>query len=170
MEKFSWTSAQVGYSLGFVGLMVSIVQGGLIRITIPKLGYKNSVWVGLILLAIGLVLISLAGKGWMIYAFIVPYCLGGIAGPAIQGIISNQVPDNEQGEIQGAITGLMSLTSIIGPVIMTRLFSYFTKPDSIFIFPGAPFMLAALLVITSLIFSVRPLAAYHVVHGERKTT
>jgi DHA1 family tetracycline resistance protein-like MFS transporter len=100
----------------------------------------------------------------MIYLFIIPYCLGGIAAPAIQGVISNQVPDNAQGEIQGAITSLMSLTSILGPVIMTSLFYNFSKPGAFVYYPGAPFALASLFVLISLFFSIRPLSAYHNEH------
>src|ERR1700761_7246531 len=79
--KFGWNEAWVGYSLGFVGLMIAIVQGGLIRIAIPKLGQERSIWVGLLLYASGLILFAFATKGWMMFVFLVPYCLGGIAGP-----------------------------------------------------------------------------------------
>jgi DHA1 family tetracycline resistance protein-like MFS transporter len=99
----------------------------------------------------------------MIYAFVVPYCLGGIAGPAIHGIVSNQVLGTKQREIQDAITSLMSLTSIIGTIIMTRLFAYFTKQESPIIFPGAPSLLAAIFILISKLFSVKPLNAYHII-------
>jgi hypothetical protein len=79
----------------------------------------------------------------------IPFSLGGIANPAVQGIISNEVPANEQGELQGALTSLMSVTSIIGPILMTGLFSYFTGKHAPVYFPGAPFMMGALLVVTS---------------------
>ena len=72
------------------------------------------------------------------FAFLVPYCLGGIAGPALQGYMSNNVPANEQGELQGGLTSLMSLSSIFGPLIMTEAFYFFTKPNSFIQFPGAP--------------------------------
>jgi DHA1 family tetracycline resistance protein-like MFS transporter len=80
----------------------------------------------------------------------VPFALGGIAMPAIQGVISNRVPNNEQGEMQGAITSLISVTSIIGPVLMTELFYSFTQNTSSLYFPGAPFMMSAILVAISL--------------------
>ena len=117
----------VGISLAVVGLVFAIVQGGLIRIIIPKLGQERSVYVGLSFSALGFILFALATESWMMFAFTVVYCLGGIAGPALQGIISTQVPANEQGELQGALTSLMSVTSIIGPPLMTNTFSYFTN-------------------------------------------
>jgi DHA1 family tetracycline resistance protein-like MFS transporter len=150
MEKFNWNEAMVGYSLGFVGLMVAIVQGGLIRIIIPKIGQKQSVYFGLILYVIGNVLFAFAMQAWMMFAFLVPYALAGIAGPSMQGIISEQVPQNEQGELQGAITSLISITSIIGPVLMTYLFHFFTSDNAPIYFPGAPFMMAAVLTVISI--------------------
>lgn len=149
MEKFHWNEAMVGYSLGFVGIMVAIIQGGLIRIIIPKLGNEKSVYTGLIFYAIGLILFAFATKGWMMFAFIIPYSLGGICGPAIQGIISGSVPPNEQGELQGGLTSLMSVTAIIGPPMMTTLFATFTRPDAPIIFPGAPFLAGAILILLS---------------------
>ncbi|HLL44423.1 MAG TPA: TCR/Tet family MFS transporter, partial [Segetibacter sp.] len=130
IEKFQWTEAMIGYSLGMVGLLVAIVQGGLMRFINPFLGNERSVYVGLTLYALGLLLFAFASQTWMMFVFLIPYCLGGIAGPALQSIISGQVPSNEQGELQGALTSLMSLTSIVGPLVMTYLFAYFTKNNA----------------------------------------
>lgn len=93
----------------------------------------------------------------MMFVFTVVYCLGGIFGPAMQGIISSSVPANEQGELQGALTALMSATSIVGPPLMNNLFSYFTRPGASFRFPGAPFAMAALLVLISAALAYRSL-------------
>jgi DHA1 family tetracycline resistance protein-like MFS transporter len=155
MEKFHWNKTWVGYSLGFIGLMVAIVQGGLIRFVIPKLGKQRSVYIGLLLYSVGLLLYAFASKGWMMFAFTIPYCLGGISGPALQGIISSNVPQNEQGELQGALTSLMSATSIIGPILMTGLFSYFTNLHAPVVFPGAPFLLGAILMLISAVLAAR---------------
>ncbi len=155
MEKFEWHEAQIGYSLGAVGLLSAIVQGGLIRIIIPKLGRERSVYIGLLFSSIGLTLFAFASQGWMMYAFMVPYILGGIAGPAIQGLVSTQVPPNEQGELQGGLTSLQSVTAIIGPPLMTGLFAYFTRHDTSFYFPGAPMLLAAVLALISTILAWR---------------
>ncbi len=155
IEKFRWSKAMVGYSLGFVGLLVATVQGGLIRIVIPKIGQERSIWIGLSLYSIGLMLFAFASEGWMMFAFLVPYCLGGIAGPALQGYMSNHVPANEQGELQGGLTSLASLSTIIGPVIMTWSFSYFTQRGAPFQFPGAPFVIGAICMLLSALLAVR---------------
>ncbi len=160
MEVMKWNEAMVGYSLGFVGIMIALVQGGLIRIIIPKIGQKRSVYFGLVLYGIGLVLFAFASRGWMMFAFIIPYCLGGICGPALQSIISSQVPSNEQGELQGALTSLISVTSIAGPPLMTNLFSFFTSGKAPVYFPGAAFMAGAFLVLLSLLFAMRTLTGY----------
>ena len=155
MEKFGWNEKMVGYSLGFVGLMIAIVQGGLIRIVIPKIGKKKSIYFGLTLYVIGFLCFAFATKGWMMFAFVVPFSLGGICGPALQGVMSEQVPANEQGELQGALTSLISVTSIVGPLMMTNLFSYFTSADAPIQFPGAPFLMGAILTLFSVFFAVR---------------
>jgi DHA1 family tetracycline resistance protein-like MFS transporter len=167
--KFNWDEKMVGYSLAFVGFMIALVQGGLIRIVIPKIGQEKSLYVGLLLYSIGMVLFAFATQGWMMFAFCTVYCLGGIAGPAIQGIISSHVPSNEQGELQGALTSLMSATSIVGPLLMTNLFSYFTRPSAPVYFPGAPFLMGAVLFLASTILSYRSLKADHARQGLAKS-
>lgn len=149
MQKFAWTEAQVGISLAVVGACVGLVQGVLIRKSMTTLGPRKSVYLGFVLYAVGMVLFGLASEGWMMYAFTLVYCLGGIAGPALQGIISNHVPANEQGELQGGLTSIISVTSIIGPPLMTGLFAYFTSSKAPFQFPGAPFILGAILMTAS---------------------
>jgi DHA1 family tetracycline resistance protein-like MFS transporter len=158
MYKFEWDEKMVGYSLGFVGILSAIVQGGLIRYIIPKIGQKWSVYVGLMLSTLGFVLFAFAAQGWQMMLILIPYCLGGIAGPALQGLMSNEVPANEQGELQGAITSMMSATSIIGPPVMTGLFAYYTATTNEFQFAGAPLLLAAFLSIIGLLWSMKVLS------------
>jgi DHA1 family tetracycline resistance protein-like MFS transporter len=155
IKKFHWSNDVVGYSLAFVGLMVALVQGGLIRIILPKLGNIRGIWIGLLLYAAGMAFFAFATKGWMMFVILIPYCLGGIAGPALQGYMSNSVPANEQGELQGGLTSLMSISSIFGPLVMTSLFYYFTKPNPFFQFPGAPFVLGSVLMLLSALLAIR---------------
>nr|AIA11735.1 Tetracycline_Resistance_MFS_Efflux_Pump [uncultured bacterium] len=149
MEKFGWHKKEVGISLGVVGAMVAFVQGVLIKKTIPKLGQAKSVYIGLLLYSLGMLLFGLATQGWMMYAFTIVYCLGGIAGPALQGIMSAQVPATEQGELQGTLNSLISITTIAGPLMMTNLFYWFTNKNAPVRFPGAPFIAGAILTLMS---------------------
>jgi DHA1 family tetracycline resistance protein-like MFS transporter len=161
IEKFKWTPKMIGISLGVVGLLVGAVQGGLVRIVNPKIGNEKSVYIGLGLYALGLLLFAFASQSWMMFVFLIPYCLGGIAGPALQSIISGHVPPNEQGELQGALTSLMSATSIIGPPMMTNLFAYFTGPTAPVYFPGSAFLLGSIFMMASAIW------AYYALRSEK---
>jgi DHA1 family tetracycline resistance protein-like MFS transporter len=89
----------------------------------------------------------------MMYVFLIPYCFGGIAGPSLQGIMSNQVPPNEQGELQGALTALMSLTSVVGPLLMTELFYQFSDTKGEVYFPGAAMIAGAVLTVISAVLA-----------------
>jgi len=150
MKEFNWTLKEVGYSLAFVGLMVAIVQGGLNRIINPKLGDRNSIIIGLLFYGVGFILFAFATKGWMMYIFMVPFGLGGIAGPALQSMITKQVAPNEQGELQGGITSMQSITTIIGPLFASNLFSYFSAEDAPIFFPGAAFFMAGVVTFLAL--------------------
>jgi DHA1 family tetracycline resistance protein-like MFS transporter len=157
IEKFKWSPKMIGISLAVVGVLVSLVQGVLVRFVNPKIGNERSVYVGLGLYTIGLILFGLASQSWMMFVFLIPYCLGGISGPGLQAIISGTVPANEQGELQGSLTSIISITSIVGPLVMSNLFAFFTGPIAPFYFPGAPFMLAAVLMLLSCFFAYKAL-------------
>ena len=153
IERFQWTKKMIGISLGVVGVLVGAVQGGLVRVVNPKIGNERSVYLGLSLYALGMLLFAFASSTWMMFVFLVPYCLGGISGPALQSIISSHVPPNEQGELQGALTSLISSTTIVGPLMMTSLFSYFVSPKAPVYFPGVSFLLGFLLMTASAIWA-----------------
>ncbi len=153
MYKFKWDERMVGLSLGMVGLMVGLVQGLLIRVVNPKLGNEKSIYLGMFLYAMGMFLFAFATQGWMLFAILVPYCLGGIAGPAMQAVISNEIPANEQGSIQGLLSSVMSVSSVFGPPLMTMTFYYFTHKNAPFQFPGAPFIVGGLLMLVSAVIA-----------------
>lgn len=142
---FKWSDDTIGYSLAFVGVMVAIVQGGLIGLAQKKLGPVKTIIVGLMFYVGGLLLFAVADQPWMVFAFTAVYALGGIAPPSMQGIISSRIPANEQGELQGLLTSIMSLTTIISPFIFMYVFYEFTKPGGEVFFPGAPFAGACIL-------------------------
>lgn len=160
--RFNWSEKMVGISLAVVGVLVGGVQAGLTRVINPKLGNEKSIYLGLSLYTIGLVLFAFATQSWMMFAFLVPYCLGGIAGPSLQSVLSGHVPANEQGELQGTLTSLMSLTTIIGPLIMNNLFTYFTKKSAPIYFPGVSFLLGGIFMLISVFI------AWYVLTREKK--
>lgn len=155
MLVFEWDETMVGYSLAFVGFLVALVQGLLVRYTSKKWKSSKSIIIGFILWTLGMGIFAFATNQWIFLAGLVPYCLGGIATPTLQGIISNQVPENEQGELQGALTSITSVTSIIGPLIMTSLFYGFTNTGAHIHFPGAPYLLSSILILIGFMVCLR---------------
>ena len=105
-------------------------------------------------------LFAFVSESWMMFLFLIPYCLAGIAGPALRAIIAGHVLPTEQGEIQGTIASLMSAATIIGPPVMSSLFYYFTHQDAPFEFPGMPFILGGILMMSSGIVSYVSLKKY----------
>ena len=161
MEKFKWDSSMIGYSLSVVGVAIAIVQGGLIRIIIPKIGNKNAIILGFILYIIGFLCFAFSPNGLMMMIFILPYCLAGIGNPSMQSIISNQVPENAQGEIQGIVTSMQSLGAILGPFAMAYIFAHFINRDNGLYFPGAPFIFSAILTLIGFFIAIRALRKHH---------
>ena len=160
--RFHWSEKMVGISLAVVGVLIGGVQAGLTRVVNPKIGNEKSIYLGLSLYTLGLILFAFATQSWMMFAFLIPYCLGGICGPSLQSIISGHVPANQQGELQGALTSLMSLTTIIGPPLMSVTFSYFTTGKAPFYFPGMHFLIGACCMLLSVII------IYNVLNKEKK--
>lgn len=155
IEKFQWTLHSISALGIFIGLLIAAIQGGFVRWTIPKFGLRKNIMAGIAFYGIGLIMIAFNNVGWLMYVYMIPYCLGGIGGTALQGFISDNVPANEQGELQGALASLVSLTTIIGPLMMTTLFHHFTIKGASVYFPGAPFLMGALLMAISIILTIR---------------
>jgi DHA1 family tetracycline resistance protein-like MFS transporter len=140
-----------------VGILVSLVQGVLIRVITPRIGNDRSIYFGLLFCATGMFLFAFANQSWMMFVFLIPYCLGGIAAPALQATITGHVPPNAQGELQGSLTSLLSITAIVGPLLMTNLFAYFTSVQAPVHFPGASFLLGGLLMLSASIVAYKSL-------------
>lgn len=144
--KFHWTPHDVGVSLAFLGLVMAAVFGFLTRILIPRLGEGRAAYIGLTSGAIGFAGYAFATQGWMMYPWMLVWSLMGLAMPAINGIISKQIPQNEQGEVQGALASVGGVTSIAAPILLTNVFAYFTGPGAPIYFPGAAFLAAGLML------------------------
>lgn len=160
IESFNWNESQIGISLAVVGFLVGIVQALLIGIFVKQFGTKRVIIIGFIFLSIGMVWFCFASNPWILYAALVPYVLGGIAGPTIQGVMSNFVSEKEQGNLQGALTQLMSLAAIVGPILYTGIFTYFTANKTENYFPGAPYMLSAFFIIIACITAILTLRKF----------
>ena len=158
--RYDWSPKQIGWSLAFVGLMAAIVQGGLARKIIPRLGETRSLLIGFVIVAVSYFGYAFCTRGWMLYPVLGLACLGGIGTPAVQGLISRNTPDNEQGAVQGALTSLASLGQIIAPLLSTRLFGYFITPQAPIHLPGASFLVSGVLTILALVLAERALKRF----------
>ena len=141
--RYGWSEGQIGLSLGIFGVTGAIVMGLVLPRIVPVLGEWRTAALGLTFSAVGLAGYAAAWQGWMVYAVIVATCLESIADPALRSIAAARVPPSAQGELQGAMTSLNSITTIIGPILFTQLFSRFTAPDAPVTFAGAPFAAAS---------------------------
>ena len=150
MEKFEWTPSDVGWSMMLVGVLMAFVQGFLIRKAIPLLGAPRTALVGFVAAVIAYVGIATAPNSLAVYLWCVVSSLSGLVMPAVQSMMSNQVPQSEQGELQGAIASMSSVGAIFGPIVMTQAFAYFTHSTGSIYFPGAAFLLAGMLSLFAL--------------------
>jgi len=155
IEKFDWSEREVGYSFAFVGVLMVLTQAVLLRKLIPVLGQRSSALLGFGFCIFSFVGYAFASSTWMVYAFMVPGALQGLVSPSINGIMSGAIPANSQGELQGGIASMSSLTSIIAPPLMTGTFAAFASDSALGYFPGAPFILAAGLTLLALLLFVR---------------
>ncbi|MGH7436251.1 MAG: TCR/Tet family MFS transporter [Polyangiaceae bacterium] len=148
--RFGWSIGEVGGSLVAVGVSTAIVQGGLVRSVVGRLGERKALVVGIVASALGFVAFGLADRGWLMYVFILPFAFGGVAGPATQAMITREVPPTEQGEVQGAISGLQGVSAIFGPLIGTQLLAAFGTQGAQPYVPGAPYFASAVLSLLGL--------------------
>jgi len=155
-EALNWTARDVGISLGFFGIASIIVQGGLIRIIIPKIGLFWAAFLGITSNMIGFIGFGFATTGWVIYAMGPFSAFAGLYQPSLNNMISTRLSASEQGELQGAIGSVAGLALMLGPLPMTYLFKKFTEnkgADTLYL-PGAPFVFGAVLSLIALILLV----------------
>jgi MFS transporter, DHA1 family, tetracycline resistance protein len=158
IAKFHWTDAQVGASLAFVGLLMALAQGVLTRVLIPWLGgERRAAIVGMAAAVLAYAGYALATQGWMMYLVGLTTFFFALTYPSMNALASQQIPANAQGELQGAIASLYSLSSIIGPPLLTQILSRFSDPLGKVYFPGAAFLTAAALTVACTVLFLRAL-------------
>lgn len=142
--RFGWTPKDIGLSLALIGAMSIVVQMALLRRLLPKLGEAKTLMFGLVFQVVGFLGFGLATKSSWMFAMTAVWCLSFVSGPATQGLISKRFGSDEQGLVQGGLSSLQSLTSVVGPVVATSVFAFFTSDHAPIRLPGAPFLLGAL--------------------------
>ena len=154
MYRYSWSERAVGFAMAAVGLCSMIVQGGLIGPTVKRLGESRAMLLGLVFGVAGFAAFGLASTGFWFLAGIPLLAMWGIASAATLGLMSRHVGPSEQGQLQGANASLMGIASLIGPGIFTQIFAVFIGAGASIYLPGAPFLLAAILVAASIAVAV----------------
>lgn len=149
MQRYDWSPSAIGWSLVAVGIAIAIVQGALIGKFTKKWGIRKSILIGVIFTIIGFLGFAISSKGWMLYIWMLPYALGGFVEPSVKSLLTTMTAENEQGELQGAFVSLMSLASILSPLLMTGIYYHTTKNWSPPLF-GSPYYLAVFLLILSI--------------------
>ena len=153
--RYEWDQFTNGMALALVGICAILVQGGLVRPVVKRFGERKTVIFGSLVGTVGFLGYGLASEGWMIYLIITTTSVGGLAGPAIQSLVTSTVDETEQGSIQGSLTSLTSFTNIVAPVLFNSLlFSYFISDESPIHLPGAPFFVGSCLLALSTVIAV----------------
>ena len=144
-ERFGWSESTIGLSLAMFGISMALVQGGLIRVVLRRLGDRGTVLFGLVFSIFSFLVIAFVPDGAIVLMFTPITALGAVVTPALQGILSKATSDDSQGELQGVLASIGSIALVGSPLVMTATFSAFTANDTGIFLPGAPFLLAAVL-------------------------
>ena len=156
--QLDWGPREIGYSLVVMGLLGIVVMAWLAPFSIARLGEKRTAFLGFVICSIGFVGLSTIDTDLELYAWLLPWSLMGFIMPSLRSIMSQEVPANSQGELQGAITSVMGLTAIFTPLLMTQAFRYFSSEQAFVHYPGIPMLLAGISMFLALAVALLGLA------------
>lgn len=149
--QFNWDTAMIGVSLAVFGISMAVVQGGLIRVALKRLGELRTVVVGFGFSILAFPVLAFIQSGPLALALTPVAAMAAMAVPALQAMMSRETPDNAQGELQGIFTSVQALATIVSPLMMTGVFAAATAPGGPVYLPGAPFLAALLLTLGALL-------------------
>ena len=153
--RYAWNQSTIGLSLAVVGLCAAVISGGLTGRIVAWLGERRALYIGQFFGGLGMLMAGLARSGALFMSSIPIISIWNISMPAAQGMMTHRVSEREQGELQGAIGSLRSLSFLIGPGLFSWTFAWFIDPKHSFHLPGAPFFLASALLFTAMLMSMR---------------
>jgi DHA1 family tetracycline resistance protein-like MFS transporter len=148
--RYGWHEREVGWTLAGVGVCTAVVQGALVGPIVARLGERKSLLAGQALGALGFFIYGMAAKGAIFWLGVPVMAFWGIAGPAAQALMTRRVLATEQGRLQGASSSLNGIAELVGPLAFSACFAFFIGPGLAFKLPGAPFLLAALCLLSSM--------------------
>ncbi|HEY4204530.1 MAG TPA: TCR/Tet family MFS transporter [Xanthobacteraceae bacterium] len=153
--RYGWDERTVGLTLAMVGVCAMVVQGGAVGPIVNRFGERKALAIGLAFGALGFLIFGLAPTGPLSWLGIPVMALWGVAGPATLGLMTRRVAPDQQGQLQGASGSVQSMAQLVGPFLFTMTFAYFIAPSSPIKLPGAPFLLAALLLVVAMLIATR---------------
>ncbi len=148
--RYGWSEQEIGFSLGMYGLCGALVMALVLPRFVARFGEWRTAAVGLAFTAISAFGYAVAWQGWMVYAVVAATCLEALADPPLRSLAAAKVPPSAQGELQGAMTSLFSITAIVTPLLYTGIFSWFTGPNAPVTFGGAPYVLGGIFIALAL--------------------
>jgi MFS transporter, DHA1 family, tetracycline resistance protein len=153
--RYAWNQLTIGVSLMIVGICTAVISGGLTGRMVKRFGERRTLYTGQFFGATGMCIAGLARHGALYMGSVPIISLWNMSMPAAQGLMTHRVSEREQGELQGAIGSLRSITFIIGPVLFSQIFSFFIDPKHSFHVPGAPFYVGGALLFTAMLMATR---------------
>jgi MFS transporter, DHA1 family, tetracycline resistance protein len=157
--KFGWTPIVIGLTVTFYGVLLGITQGFLSGKSIARFGPVPTATYCLMFAVPSFLILAFASSTWVALAGMIVGAIPGMCFPAMQQLMTERVDDDAQGELQGAIASTVSLTAIIGPPVMTGVFGAYADGQGAY-FPGAPFVVAAGLMVVAVIVLVSTLRSH----------
>ncbi len=156
--RYNWDTKAVGVLLAGVGVCSILVQGVLVGHVVKALGERRTILVGLVAGAVGFTIQAMAQNGAVYAVGVVMMSLWGLMGPALQGLMTRLVSPSEQGQLQGANSSVLGISTLLGPMLFTQTFAMFISAHHDWHLPGAPFLLSALLLVSSFAVALRVMA------------
>ncbi len=153
--RYGWDAQAVGLSLAIVGVCNVIVQGALVKRLVAAIGERRALLTGLLMGGSGYIAYGLAATGWQFWLAVPVFAFMGLFAPSAQAIMSRHVSAQEQGQLQGANSSIMGICGIVAPLLFTQVFAFFVAHDADWHLPGAPFLLAGLMIVIALIIAAR---------------
>ena len=160
--KFDWSTGMIGVSLMVTGLAMALVQATLTGRVSKRIGEVGAAYLGLTVASVIALFYAFVPVGWLVFVYTTVGALQAIAFPALNALMSRQIPPDAQGELQGGIASLTSIANVVGPLLMTQTLAHFTEANAPIYFPGAAFVLCALITalgIGLLFLKVKPTVA-----------
>ncbi|HEV2956001.1 MAG TPA: MFS transporter, partial [Xanthobacteraceae bacterium] len=153
--RYRWDERTVGLVMAGVGVCAMVVQGALIGPVVRRFGERTALIAGLLFGAAGFATYGIAATGVVFLIGVPLMALWGFANPAALGLMSRRVGPYEQGQVQGANGSIAGVANMIGPGLFTQVFAAGIAPERSWQIPGAPFALAALMLLAAMVIALQ---------------